>query len=67
MSVLSILNRVKVEVKFLIPIIFVIGLFCKVVSSNSPAPSGDEDVNINVEKISFCDENLVNDRHHSKR
>lgn len=67
MSVLSILNRLKVDAKFLIPIVFVFGLLLRSVNSVSPATSSRDDTKVNVEKLPFCDENLINDRHQSKR
>lgn len=65
MSVLSILNRV--ETKYLIPIIFVIGLLFKCSTSNSPVSQSRNEADINVEKLPFCDENLIKNRQHSKR
>lgn len=61
--VLSILSRLK-SVKFLLPII-VIGFLLK--SVNSSPHESDSDAEVTVEKLPFCDENLINDRQHSKR
>lgn len=65
MSVLSIINRV--EAKYLVPIIFTIGLLFKCISCNSPATQSREEADVIVEKLPFCDENLINDRLQSKR
>lgn len=68
MSVLSILNRFKFEAKFLVPFIFAVGLLLKTVnSSSSPVSSDNSDNEVNVEKLPFCDEQLLNDRGNSKR
>lgn len=64
MSVLSILNRFKFDAKYLVPLVFVVGIFLK--SVNTTASDRDEN-DINVEKLPFCDENLINDRGNSKR
>lgn len=66
MSVLSILSRLKVDAKYFIPIIVVVfGLWLRSVDSlSSPTQSRDDG---NVEKLPFCDENLINDRAVSKR
>lgn len=65
MSVLSVLKCFKFDVKFLVPIIIVVGLLIKNVSSNLPVADGD--TSKNVEKLPFCDENLITEREVSKR
>lgn len=65
MSVLSILKCFKVDAKLLIPIILIVGLLFKnVSSSNSPV---DADADVIREKLPFCDEKLINERDVSKR
>ena len=59
MSVLSILNRLKVDAKFVVPLLFVIGILAKNVFCNSPATSREDE---KLEKLPFCDEDLINDR-----
>ena len=66
MSVLSVFKCLRFEVKYLIPIVFVIGLLFKNVSSNSPAADGDTDSS-KLQKLPFCDENLIAERDVSKR
>jgi hypothetical protein len=66
MGVLSILNRLKFDAKLWVPLIFV-GFIIRSVNSTSPVASENGDVDINVEKLSYCDEQLLNDRGNSKR
>jgi hypothetical protein len=66
MSVMSILSRLKFDVKYLIPFIF-LGVLLKSVSSNSPVSQSIDDPSAKVEKLPFCDDKLINDRGISKR
>lgn len=61
---LSVLKCLKFDPKFLVPIIIVVGFLFKNVSSNSPVT---DDTTTNIEKLPFCDENLINERDVSKR
>lgn len=65
MSVLSVFKSLKVEAKYLIPIILFVGFFLRNVSSNTPI--ADADADSKVEKLPFCDENLIAERDVSKR
>ena len=62
MGVLSILKSLSYEKNFLISIVFVGILFKSVYST---LPTSDDPVS--VEKLSFCNENVINDRAGSKR
>lgn len=64
MSVLSILKCLKVDAKFLLPLLIVVGILFKNVNSNSPV---DADSDESVGKLPFCDENLISERDVSKR
>lgn len=63
MSVLSILNRLKIEANVLVPLLFAFGLLLKTAYTTSDHNEND----ITVEKLPFCDEQLIHDRGNSKR
>lgn len=67
MNVFSILNILKVDAKYLVSIIFVLGLIYKSGCSDPPATKVEDDADINVKDLPYCDENLINDRAVTKR
>lgn len=62
MSVLSILKSFKFEAKVLIPFLLCTGILFKTVHSIN-----DREKDVNVEKLPYCDEQLINDRGNSKK
>lgn len=65
MTVLSIYKCLKLQAKYIIPILIIVSIVIKNVSSNSPAQ--DDGGGVSVEKLPYCNEDLINDRDVSKR
>lgn len=67
MSVLSVLKGLKFDGRVLIPILIAVALLLRTASSTSPTTNDRDDADSKVEELSYCDENLINDRDASKR